>query len=233
MNFLLHRELADRDTGSEIAGIGAMLPDLWRMADRRVRPSREPVDTEHDTPEARALLAGIAHHLEVDAWFHVSPFFVEGERATLAALRSSGAGAPRLGLFAHVVWEMCLDGALARRVGHDRVLDALRRGFDASAAAARAAVERHHFDRVARAPGDRDVFDARMARIVAELSHGAWTHGYQHGAGLADRLTGVRVRLGLPPLSPDDRERVAGALDALAPRADAALAGILATVDRK
>lgn len=37
MNFLLHRHLAARDLGSEVAAIGAMLPDLWRMANRRVR----------------------------------------------------------------------------------------------------------------------------------------------------------------------------------------------------
>ena len=40
MNFLLHRHLAARALASSEAGHGAMLPDLWRMADRRVRADR-------------------------------------------------------------------------------------------------------------------------------------------------------------------------------------------------
>src|SRR3954468_14876389 len=40
VNFLLHHHLAARDLGSPEAAVGAMLPDLWRMADRRVRAIR-------------------------------------------------------------------------------------------------------------------------------------------------------------------------------------------------
>jgi hypothetical protein len=233
VNFLLHRELAVRDTGSEIVGVGAMLPDLWRMADRRVRPSRAPI--EHTPGEAaeRAMLVGIGHHVRADAWFHASPFFVEGERATLSALRGSGASAGRLALFAHVVWEMCLDGALVRRVGHEPLLASLRRGFEAAAGEPSArSVELHHFARVPRGPGEREAFDARMERIVVELSRGPWTQGYQHGDGLAERLGGVRVRLGLPPLSPEDRARIGDALDGLTDRADASVEGLLRASDR-
>ena len=129
MNFLLHRHLAERDLGSPAAGIGAMLPDLWRMADRRVRPSRGVAAEAQDPTELADVLAGIEHHLRVDRWFHTAEAFVEGERQMAAQFRQAGVDAPKFGMFAHVAWEMWLDGALVRRAGLSDVLAGLRSGF--------------------------------------------------------------------------------------------------------
>ena len=212
MNFLLHRHLAAAACGSEIAGIGAMLPDLWRMADRRVRASRV-VEFEGDGPLAH-LFEGIAHHLAADARFHKSDVFARGEALVAEVMKTLAA--PRARLFAHIGWELCLDGELVRREGVDEVLAALRRGFARADQVMFEAAAAHHFDRVDRDPSDREAFEHRLRRIVHGLARGPWVAGYQSGQGIADRISGVRIALGLTPFDPEDRARLAAGLDGLA-----------------
>ncbi|WP_437872302.1 hypothetical protein [Sorangium sp. So ce363] len=234
MNFLLHRHLAARDLGSAAAGAAAMLPDLWRMADRRVRPSRAPDRPAAPPPRLAEVLAGIDHHVAVDRWFHAAPVFVEGERRLAAALRAASLGAPRLALFAHVLWEMCLDGALVRRIGLAPLLDDLRAGLEAiDGAPTETAASIHHFQQRAPSPAgalaDRAAFESRLRRICDELTRGPWIAGYQDGAGLVLRLSGVRARFGMPPFTPDQHARLAALLDALAASADEALIDLIHT----
>jgi hypothetical protein len=228
MNFLLHHHLALRDLGSRAAAAGAMLPDLWRIADRRVRATdlgRAPHDAQSDRSDALAdVLNGIAHHLVADHWFHADPVFLDGERATAAAFRDAALGVPRLGLFAHITWELCLDGALVRAEGA-ALADSVQRSLeDASreGAADRAAAI-HHFDRVARTSEETRAFAERMTRIATELGRGAWIDGYAHGAGIADRIDGVRRRVGFAAMSPEECARLAAVADRLLDRAAAAL----------
>jgi hypothetical protein len=224
VNFLLHRYLAARDLGSEVAGIGAMLPDLWRMADRRVRPALVEVANPPAAGELASILAGINHHLQVDRWFHAADVFLDGERLTADRLRASGLDAPKLGLFAHIAWELCLDGALVRREGLEATLGALRDGFGAaSGGLADDAVSLHHFDRVERTAAERRGFDAGMRRLFTEIARGPWIAGYQDGAGVAQRIEGMRVRLGFSRFRAADRERFGLVLDDLAIHADAGL----------
>jgi hypothetical protein len=226
VNFLLHRHLASRDLGA-IAGTGAMLPDLWRMADRRVRPAPAPVEATAGS-ELAAVLAGIDHHLRTDRWFHGAPIFVEGERLTAGRLRASGLEAPKLGLFAHIAWELCLDGALLRREGLAPILVALRQGFEAiGSATAGDAAALHHFDRVDRTTAERAAFDAGMRRLFGEIARGPWVEGYQHGGGIAQRIEGMRLRLGLGRFDVIDRARLGDVFETLAPEADTAIAALL------
>jgi acyl carrier protein phosphodiesterase len=227
MNFLLHFHLAARDLGRPGAAAGAMLPDLWRMADRRVRPS--PVSSPHAGAPLRDVLDGIAHHLEADRRFHAAPVFREGERATADAFRAAAVRAPRITLFAHVAWELCLDGALLLGTGLDTMQAALSGGLAAmaEAGAAAEAATLHHFAPRARSEADRDAFDRRMARIAMELARGSWIAGYRTGAGIAARIEGVRAGLGLPAFDADDRARAASALDHGLVLARAALADVL------
>jgi hypothetical protein len=225
VNFLLHRHLAARDLGS-VAGTGAMLPDLWRMADRRVRPAPGPVEATAGA-ELAALLAGIDHHLHADRWFHAAPIFLEGERLTSDRLRASGPDAPKLGLFAHIAWELCLDGALLRREGLAPTLVALRDGFRAIGEIARDAASLHHFARVPRTTVERAAFDAGMDRLFTEIARGPWVEGYQFGAGVAQRIEGMRFRLGLGRFAAAERARLGDVFETLAPEADAAIAALL------
>ena len=205
-----------------------MLPDLWRLADRRVRPS--PVATLGRPPDSglSSILAGIDHHVEVDRWFHASDVFAEGERITLEWFRGSGVAAPKIGLFAHIAWELCLDGALVRRDGLDATLDALRNGFAAAAGPpADDAVSRHHFDRVDRTAAEREAFDAVMRRLFGEIARGPWVAGYRDGAGIAQRIDGMRTRLGFGRLAAADRERLGEVLDRLTAPADTGLAALI------
>jgi hypothetical protein len=220
VNFVLHLHLAARDLASPAAGVGAMLPDLWRMADRRVRAQRLHTLGGSHHPAVDAALAGIEHHLEVDRWFHADVAFTDGERETARQLQEAHLTAPRIGLFAHVLWELCLDGALVRREGLERVLDLLRRGVaELGPAAVERAADLHHFGRVSREASERATFVARLTRILAELERGPWIDGYQHGPGIAARISGVRRGVGLPPLADEDAERLASVAEALLARA--------------
>lgn len=230
VNFLLHHHLAARDLGSPGAAAGAMLPDLWRMADRKVRPARSRLAEDERAPRSLAeVLAGIDHHLDADRWFHAAPVFVEGERRAVAALREARVAAPRIGLFAHILWELCLDGELVRRVGLGAMLEALREGLAAIAeGAGDEAAALHHFRRVERGADARAAFDGRMRRIFEELTRGPWIEGYQRGPGIASRIEGVRNHLGLGLLTEEDHGRLGEVADQLLEEARAAVDAILA-----
>ncbi len=230
MNFLLHRHLAHTLHGSPFAGVGAMLPDLWRMADRRVRPA--PVDVARDLlgeadEAARALMRGIEHHLETDLWFHDAAVFVEGERATIAALRGAAVTARKLTLFAHPLWEMCLDGALVRLLGEPAVRAATAEGFDLAGEPMRAAAHVHHFVHVEDGETYRAEFERNLNGIAGALSTGPWIGAYARPEGLVRALAGIRRRFGLAPFADDERDRLIAAIATLEERADAAVREIL------
>jgi hypothetical protein len=211
VNFLLHHHLALRDLGSPEAAVGAMLPDLWRMADRRVRPAVTAIAADDAGPGLTRVLAGITHHVAADRWFHRDPVFLDGELRCVVRLRSV-ADVPRIGLFAHVLWELCLDGALLDRVGLFPVLHALREGFDATlGASAERAVDLHHFDRVGRSLDDRATFAPRLGRLCAAIADGPWIDGYRSGEGLSYRIQGVRARLGMDPVPVEGHAHLAEA----------------------
>jgi hypothetical protein len=228
MNFLLHRHLAARDLGSAEAGLGAMLPDLWRMVDRRVRArSLDGLDDAH-TPR-RDLLAGVDHHLAVDRWFHRDALFADGEREAVRRLQQANVSARRITLFGHMLWEMCLDGALVRRESAPRIASEIRDGLHRGEAVLGDCADLHHFSRVTRTPTERSTFDARLLRICRELATGAWIDGYNAGDRLAARVEQMRVRVGLEPMTTGDEARVADVANALLGVAVEAVDRIVAT----
>lgn len=223
MNFLFHRNLATRDSGSGLAGFGAMLPDLWRMADRRLRPkpSSQPQagrlpgvgERASDEMKLAAVLWGIEHHLSLDTLFHRHPMLGEGEALATRLLKEAKIAGEKVLLFGHVAWEICLDGALLRRQG----LEATKSGLRAELAAVgpdvlSAALRRHLPASEVDAGGEAD---ARVLGLLHQLVWGNWIDGYESGAGIADRLEGVRYRLRLPPLEAAERRKSAAALDRL------------------
>ncbi len=216
MNFLLHGWLAQRDLGDPTAALGAMLPDLWRMAHRRAHVRTLPAGAG-----GAALHAGLAHHARLDGWFHEHEVLHRGERALRDAM--TDLTARKLGLLAHPLWEMCLDGALLRSGGLDRGQQSLDRWFDESRPA------RDEADRaLASALGaDGPTFLHQMTRLEAELRRGPWLAAYTRGDGLAWCLDGVRIRAGLPRLDPDERALLGQRIDHLAPLADTTLASLL------
>ncbi len=234
MNFLFHHHLALRDLGAPEAAVGAMLPDLWRMADRRVRPAVRAIGSDEAGLPLSQVLAGIDHHVAADKWFHRDAVFLDGEHRCAVRLRALAAEVPRIGLFAHVLWELCLDGALLDRLGVFPVLRALREGFDATLGpASERAAELHHFERVGRSVEDRASFAPRLQRLCAAIADGPWIDGYQSGEGLAYRIQGVRARLGMNPLPVEAHELLADAcaelLEGAVPAADRILS---ATISR-
>ncbi len=231
MNFLLHRHLSRALHDSVIAGVGAMLPDLWRMADRRVRTAPPELARElaGDVDDVtREVLIGIEHHLEIDLWFHDHTVFRDGERATIAALKSAATTARKLTLFAHPLWEMALDGALVRKLGGDAVRRETAQGFELAKSALRAAAHVHHFHHVDDGHTYRDQFEENLRSITDALSTGPWIAGYAIPEGLVRALTGMRRRFGLPPFLDEERQRLIDAIATLSPLADKAAEEILA-----
>jgi hypothetical protein len=174
------------------------------------------------------VLAGVRHHLALDRWFHAAAVFIDGERLALERLKNAGPDVPKLALFAHVTWELCLDGALLRRQGVAPTAAALRDGLAAVAAGpVQAAAATHHFDRVPRTADERSAFDQAMVQLFRHVSDESWIGGYLTGTGIARRIDGMRARLGLGRFTPPVAARIAAAIDTLGPDADARLDAVL------
>ena len=223
LNFVSHYALARRDLAElgALAAVGAMLPDLWRMADRGARPSREPVASDDEA--TRAVLAGIAHHARVDARFHASDAFARGEREVRAALASTGAA--RAGLFAHVAWEIALDGALVRTRGA-RVAEL---AADVEAALASGAIDEaarlHHAARERAVP---PALAARVRRLLEAIARTPFVAGYADADEVTARLDATRARVGVARFTRGERDAVAAAMRAIASRADEVIDDVLA-----
>lgn len=203
--------------------MGAMLPDVWRMADRRAR-TKDARGAAAPSEVVQSVADGIGHHLKADAWFHGTPAFDRGERAAREALRAARE-APKMGLFAHIAWELCLDGALLRRVGIDAVLEAVRTSIEA------VRPDAHHLAAEQWVPelsgSERRTFEKRVDQILDAIGEGRWVAGYATAPGIVERLEGLRARLGFEPMGRSDREMVAAAFEPVERVADAELQGIL------
>lgn len=210
MNFLLHRHVARAELGSGPAGIGAMLPDLWRMADRRMRAhwSIEVPDTA--SPQLRALMAGIDHHLRSDRDFHRSELFRQGEARGLELFRRADFRASKMVLFAHPAWELCLDGALLLQEGLAPTLESIRTELGALAPEALHQAARLHRPKIS--ASELEALGKRLEELLRSIAEGEWIGGYRHSEGLAGRLLGLRRRLGLPTPGSRDRDRLEAAL---------------------
>ncbi|HEY8019813.1 MAG TPA: hypothetical protein VIH93_01855, partial [Thermoanaerobaculia bacterium] len=175
-----------------------------------------------------AVCDGVAHHLAVDAWFHGAGVFTGGEARAREAL-GRAREARKMGLFAHVAWELCLDGALLRRLGTDTLVGAVRESILAAGPdAPRRAAELH----TVLGAGERATFDVRVDRILEAIARGPWVAGYATAGGVVERLEGVRARLGFATLSAADRAAVASGLEALEKDADAGVEAILTSRPR-
>lgn len=222
MNFVLHFELARGEdaSGDAQVGLGATLPDLYRMVSRRMRARPSAHLEDGVGGELDGLQRGIDHHLEADRWFHRTEVFVEGERAL--ARDFATIGAHRLPLFAHAAWEMCLDGAWLRRADGEASLDALGRAIGAE----RARV--HELALAHGAPTEAEhAFTARLERLLDAVASGALPRGYAHAPGLAQRVVGMRAAFGLGLLTEVQQRGLESALAHALERADAGLPRLL------
>ena len=201
-----------------------MLPDVWRMADRRARAKRGKGAAVPGAGAAIELVTrGIEHHFEMDAWFHGAAVFERGENAVREALKAAR-DVPKIGLFAHIAWELCLDGALLRLVGTDAVLAAMR----ASIATVRPQLHHRAAHECIDLPAEaRGRFERRVDQILDAIAEGPWVAGYATAAGITERLEGLRLRLGFAAMDQDGRDAVARALEPMAWHADRALEEIL------
>jgi hypothetical protein len=223
VNFLLHhhfasRELAGREDAAACA-LGAMLPDFFRMAlggrrrDRGALPSASSL-----SPTAVALQIGAAHHASIDRWFHACAVFTEGERELKRAWLLPGS--PKLVLFAHAAWEMCLDGALEREWAGDVPRDFSDAGEATSDVLALADAE--GITTALDAP-TKAMFETRIRRILSALADGTLYADYRQADGIVQRITGMRAAFGLPFADEGTRARWSEALEPLMLRAGPSL----------
>jgi hypothetical protein len=222
VNFVLHFELArTEDAGCDArVGLGATLPDLYRMVSRGVRARSAERLGAALAAGLGALQRGVDHHLEADRWFHRTHVFVEGERALSRDF--AAIGAHRLPLFAHAAWEMCLDGAWLRREGGEAALDALSLAIGTERARVHQLAQAHG------APTDAEAFTSRLERLLDVVATGALPLTYAHARGLGERVSGMRAAFGLPLPTDAQRRMLTEALEAALERADEALPRLLA-----
>lgn len=199
-----------------------MLPDLWRMAHPRVRArsgARSPAEPDD---RSSSLASGIEHHLAVDAWFHRTEVFRAGEHALATAF--AALGVVKLPLFAHVAWEMCLDGAWMRRAPG---LEELRKGWQRAGEAIVSLADQHGALRLE--ADERARFHDRVGAMREGLVEGSWPRGYATAEGLVERLDGMRTRrFGMPPLAHEARREVARSFRAVASEADRGVSLLMA-----
>lgn len=201
-----------------------MLPDFWRMAHRRVRPRPGVEPPDDASPELLALLEGVQHHLRADDWFHKHPVFVEGEKRLAQRFREAEIAAEKIGLFAHIGWELCLDGALLRRVGVEETLEKLRQGLDEARAELEATAERYASHSGSEVP---DGFHSRLDGLLERVAWSDWVPGYTNGDGVARRLGGVRRRVRLAPFTSDDLAQLGRVFDDVLEQAKPAVENLI------
>jgi hypothetical protein len=214
VNFVFHHHLALLDSGDPEVALGAMLPDLLRIVDRSLRTSKSAVASwPREQDDLSRVVRGVEHHLEVDAWFHDTVAFTRGEAHARARLAHTGWA--RAGLFAHVAWELCLDGAL--------LTHAEPRAWETRPSPTKTLAESSALSPLAtrlldarfpHVPGSvRALHAARLERLLARVLELA--SGYSEAHGLFVRLEGMRRALRLPETDAPTRERVERALDEL------------------
>jgi hypothetical protein len=212
VNFVFHHHLALLDSGDPEVALGAMLPDLLRIIDRSLRTPRSAVAAwPREADGLERVVLGVEHHHDVDAWFHDTPAFARGEAGARDRLVATGWA--RAGLFAHVAWELCLDGALldARREAPEATSSARALG---EASALSPLATRLLDARFSELPSSvRAIHAERLTRLLARLVELA--SGYSEARGLFLRLEGLRRALRLPETDASTRERVVRALDEL------------------
>ena len=223
MNFLLHHEWALRETGDPVLAAASMLPDLWRMAERRARLGsrhfRLP-EGEEESPAAR----GLRHHLTTDRWFHDDPLFTEGEARAVAALQAAGVRSEKMILFAHPLWELCLDGALVRSVGWASTRATLQAARLAVAGAAGTELAEHvGLSRLLPDAAAREAFVERLESLWDALEEGRWIGAYTNAPGLTECIVRMRQRVGFGDVDHEDRARIERAIATLEASADRAL----------
>jgi len=209
-----------------------MLLDLWRLADRRSRPPKQRPALRGDGSVVDELTRGIAHHLEVDRWFHATKVFSDGQRETAKALSEAAPEVPKLSLFAHVTWEMCLDGVWLLAEGLEPTVAALRRDIDEVGSKPLEQVAGLHALAAKWDGGEIGAFHRRMGWLLEQLVAGRWLASYQHGAGLCERLATIRWRLGLPSMDEPQRAAIALVLEQRLGHASEALRDLMAERER-
>lgn len=222
MNFLLHREWALRETGDPVLASASMLPDLWRMVERRARLGSRSFRVEEaaESPASR----GLTHHLTTDRWFHDDPLFTDGEQRTVRALGEAGVRSEKMILFAHPLWELLLDGALVRALGWDYTQAALADARTvAGGAAAHDLAESVGLARLLPEAAAREAFAGRLESLWDALQEGRWIAAYTTPEGLAECMIRMRQRVGFGDVEPEDRARLERAIATLEASADAAL----------
>lgn len=218
MNFLLHAHLASQPEPCAETSVGAILPDLWRVAHRRARPP-----LQGPLPVSPGIQRGLAHHAKADRWFHDHEALASGEALLLSLFQREQLTAPRLRLLAHPLWELCLDGALVRSRG----ASVWRRWLHEIWHESTQARQQAHLAIAARLGPEGTLFVQRIARVECELLDGPWLDAYTHGEGLAWCLDAMRIRSGLPRVPADELQRLALALEETRPAAEQSLCTLL------
>lgn len=204
MNLVGHLIVAERLGAGPASQLGAMVPDLVRLAGLR---------TPAALPEP--LAAGVFIHHRTDDAFHQHRAFVAGSAKLRLRLMRAGLPSGAARAVAHAGWEMLLDGAIIANVGSTQWGDAMGEGGGVRAALSE--------------PGATD-----WDRLVDAVGHDGWPARYADVDAVAERLLRVlahRPRLAVPPQGAAEvRRALAEAAPAVHADAGEVLADVITSV---
>jgi len=218
MNLIGHMTCAERFSGE--AQLGAMLPDLLSLYDRRIRPMK--IVRAHATGSnggEAGLQRGMRFHFYVDSHFHRSSLFRDGCAVIRDRLIAASA-TPGLKRFAvaHILTELFLDHLLIVDTPERLAAfyDVLRRG-EASVLEMTALP-------------DTQVDWADFADFLTRLISGRFADGYLEMESLFHRMDRILPRLRQRTLERRERDALAEGLAAHADRARKQLALFVRTM---
>jgi hypothetical protein len=197
--------------------LGAMIPDLLSLFDRKLRPMKLLRSAVNGEREPGSLGAGVRFHFYVDSAFHRSDLFRESadliREGLLAA--SQTPGLKRFAV-AHVLTELFLD--------HLLILEKSTRLIDFYSALARGRSEASRVY-LLRLPGiDWSGFSA----FLGHLEEIRFADGYADRRHLLDRMDRILLRLRQRRLEAAERKAALAALDRHAGRATDQLVAFIA-----
>jgi len=181
--------------------VGAALPDLLPLAERRVRLRPAQVaSAETDTRFEAALAAGVLAHLVTDAAFHKTAAFASAQAEVSRLLAEAAFVGMRIRRFfvAHVLTEIALDAAMLRAELFlaDRFYDAF--------AAADFELTRHWTESVTQRPVPDLTF------VLARFQKFQYLREYAGDGGVATGLSNVCRRAGQDTFDGENFGRLVG-----------------------
>jgi hypothetical protein len=198
MNFLSHFYF-DKGTENSYHVLGTVLPDLLKNADKTI--VLHPEKLNHTKKEINYIIRGWNKHLEVDRYFHSSPFFLTHSHELKKLLAPALVGSPVKPFFlGHIALELILDSLLVTtgEIAVDNFYDHLNNCEIATIG------EFLTFSGLNEATGFFNFYD--------DFKRSRYLHSYAETKEIAYALKRICMRIWKNPFSPENESKMSDIL---------------------